>query len=346
VRRIIWVLVVGTAVLAVRTAAAQDGVQRFANLGRCMLDSGKTIEHCRVGYRTVGSLNAAHDNAVLMPTWLNGRTEDLLELVGSKPSDKRLIDTSRFYAVLLDAFSDGVSSSPSNSDVQKGVRFPAITVHDMVRAEYRVATEVLHLKHAHAVIGLSMGGEQTFEWSVDHTEFFDSAAAVIATPQLTSYDLLTHAIILDAIHADPSYKDGNYGDKEPTLRVANEVERLLHNTPKYDVERITRSQVPALFEEMGNPDRQDANDRVSQLNAIMKHDVLRGKTIDRVARESQLKWLIVVSKYDHLVYPGPALAWAKAAGAETYISDTPCGHLILDCDAHGLSKRMETFLKQ
>jgi homoserine O-acetyltransferase len=97
---------------------------------------------------------------------------------------------------------------------------------------------------------------------------------------------------------------------------------------------------------MGKPDRQDANDRVSQLNAIMKHDVLRGKTIEQAAGASRLKWMIVVSKQDHLVYPGPALAWAKAAGAETYISDTPCGHLILDCDAHVLSERMQAFLKQ
>src|SRR5689334_4748127 len=128
VKRFACVVIMSAALsVTVLPAVAEDGAQQFADLGRCTLDNGQTIEHCRVGYRTFGTLNAAGDNAVLMPTWLNGRTEDLLALVGSEPSKTRLIDSTKFYAVLLDALGDGVSSSPSNSDVQKGAEFPAIT---------------------------------------------------------------------------------------------------------------------------------------------------------------------------------------------------------------------------
>ena len=49
---------------------AQEGLQQIANLGQCKLESGQAIEDCRVGYRTYGHLNAAADNAVLVPTWL------------------------------------------------------------------------------------------------------------------------------------------------------------------------------------------------------------------------------------------------------------------------------------
>ncbi|MGB9415387.1 MAG: alpha/beta fold hydrolase [Acidobacteriaceae bacterium] len=346
-RRFACAFMMGAALLvAVVPVLAEDGAQQFADLGHCTLDSGQTIHHCRVGYRTFGTLNAAGDNAVMMPTWLNGRTEDLLSLVGSAPSKTRLIDTTKFYVVLLDALGDGVSSSPSNSDDQKGADFPAITERDMVRAEYRAVTETLHLKHAHAVVGVSMGGEQTFEWAVTYPEFFDLAVPIIGTPQLTSYDLLSHTIAEDAMLADPDYKDGKYGEKQPALKLANELLVMQLSTPQFRAEHTERNDFPAFLEEARKPERQDANDRMWQLKAVLAHDVLRGKSMDEVAKATRAKWLVIVSAHDHSVYPGPALAWAKAAGAETYISDTPCGHLIMECDAEQVSQRVEKFLAQ
>jgi homoserine O-acetyltransferase len=348
VKRLGCAWMMGVALLgASPSAGAEDGAQQFADLGRCTLDNGQTIEHCRVGYRTFGTLNAAGDNAVLMPTWLNGRTEDLLSLVGSAPSKTRLIDTTKYYAVLLDALGDGVSSSPSNSDdEQKGASFPAITERDMVRAEYRAVTEVLHLKHARAVVGISMGGEQTFEWAVTYPEFFNLAVPIIGTPQLTSYDLLSHTITEDAMLADPDYKDGKYGEKQPALKLANELLKMQLTTPQFRSEHTDRKDFPALLEEARKPERQDANDRMWQLKAVLAQDVLRGKPLEEVAKATRAKWLVIVSAHDHSVYPAPALAWAKAVGAETYISDTPCGHLIMECDAEQVSQRVEKFLAQ
>jgi homoserine O-acetyltransferase len=347
VKRFACAWVMGIVLLAALPATgAEDGAQQFVNLGRCTLDNGQTIEHCRVGYRTFGTLNAAGDNAVLMPTWLNGRTEDLLALVGSVPSKTRLINTTKYYAVLLDSLGDGVSSSPSNSDDQKGANFPAITERDMVRAEYRAVTEVLHLKHARAVVGISMGAEQTFEWTVTYPEFFNLAVSIIGTPQLTSYDLLSHTITEDAMLADPEYKDGKYGVKQPALKLANELLKMELTTPQFRAEHTDRKEFPTLLEEARKPERQDANDRMWQLKAVLAHDVLRGKSLEEVAKATRAKWLVIVSAHDHLVYPGPALAWAKAVGAETYISDTPCGHLIMECDAEQVSQRVEKFLAQ
>ena len=198
------------ALLAVLLALAVDlpaqkpggtGEQRMANLGRCTLESGAAIESCQIGYRTFGRLNAAQDNAVLVPTWLYGNTADLLNLFGDGSSPTHLIDTGKFFGIAIDAFGDGVSSSPSNSTTQQGPAFPAFTTRDMVEAEYRVVTEVLGLKHLHAVVGLSMGGEQTFVWAVTHPAFFDLAVPILGTPRLTSYDLQVKEIMLGNLNA-------------------------------------------------------------------------------------------------------------------------------------------------
>jgi len=149
---------------ALGQSAGAEGAQQFAELGSCKLESGQQITDCRIGYRTWGKLNAAGTNAVLAPTWFTGNSDGLSNaLVQSK-----IVDPAKYFVIVVDALGDGVSSSPSNSKSQPRMQFPAFTTRDMVNTEYRLATEVLKLKHLHAVIGISMGGMQTFEWMVDY----------------------------------------------------------------------------------------------------------------------------------------------------------------------------------
>jgi homoserine O-acetyltransferase len=322
---------------------AQDGVLHFAHLGTCTLVSGKVIEDCLVSYRTFGTLNAEKSNAVLMPTWLYGTSEDLIPFFGSKTSPNQLVDTSRYFGIAVDALSNGVSSSPSNSKTQHGTRFPAITITDDINAEYRVMTEVLGLRHLHAVLGLSMGGEQTFAWAVAHPEFFDLAIPILGTPRLTTYDLEVKRIMVETILADPAYDDGNYAT-EPPLKLANLFGNLVVTTPAYRNAQTPRDKREHFFDEAEAPQKIDANDRMWQLRAIMTQDVIGNKTIAEVARSVRPKFLVIVSGKDHLVNPQPALDWAAATGAPTYISNGDCAHLIMNCDAEAVSSRVRKFL--
>src|SRR5437868_1906039 len=112
------------------TALAQE--QKFADIGEFKLVSGEVIHDCKIGYRTFGKLNADMSNIVVFPTWAGGTTEELRGDVGAKG----LVDDADYFVILLDAFANGVSSSPSNSAKQPHMKFPQITVRDMVNSQY------------------------------------------------------------------------------------------------------------------------------------------------------------------------------------------------------------------
>jgi homoserine O-acetyltransferase len=335
---LVAVLLCGSALLR-----GQDGTQKIAELGQCKLESGQLIQDCRVGYRTFGQLNAAGDNAVLMPTWLYGRSGDLVSLFGDGSSPQHLVDTTRFYGIAIDAFGNGVSSSPSNSPHQQATDFPAFTLRDAVHAQYRVMTEVLHLKHLHAVVGLSMGGEQTFVWSVLYPEFFDLAVPILGTPRLTSYDLVVKQIMVESIEGDPTYAKGHY-TSEPALKLANLFGALVVTSPTLRNQETPRSQLSEYIAKAEAPQSTDANDRLWQLHAIMQQDVIGDRTLVEAAHLTRARFLVIVSGEDHLVNPQPALNWAAALGAPTYNSQGTCAHLIMNCDALAVSSRVRQFL--
>ena len=56
-----------------------------------------------------GRLNARRDNAVLVPTWHGGRSETMTFILGPD----RWVDTTRWFAILVDKPGNGVSTSPS-----------------------------------------------------------------------------------------------------------------------------------------------------------------------------------------------------------------------------------------
>jgi len=323
---------------------ANDGVQQIAELGSCPLVSGQVIEECRVGYRTFGTLNEKKDNVVIMPSWLNGRSDDLVPLFGATARPGRLVDTSKFFGIAFDAFGDGVSSSPSNSRTQHGPAFPVFTMEDMARAQYRVLTELMGIKHIHAAVGLSMGGEQVFAWVVLYPSFMDEAVPIVGTPQVTSFDLLSKQIVIDGIESDPEYKNGNY-TTEPPLKLANEIGVQMVSAPQYRNSQWQRDKFGEWIKDIEAPQRQDANDRVWQAKAIMRHDVLHGRSIADAAKASgAVKFLVIVAAEDRMVTPQPAIEWAKTVGAETYVSPGTCAHLIMNCDAEAVAQRVVRFL--
>jgi len=183
-------------------AQAQDlGDFHVAELGKCVLESGAAIDPYRLGFRTFGRLNNDHTNAILFPMWFGGKTSEL----SSKVSAGNLLDPTKYYIIAVDPFGNGVSSSPSNTKVSQS-GFPLFTIRDLVSVEHRLLTEVLHVEHPHAVVGISMGGMQAFQWAVSYPDFATKIVAIAGSPRVTSYDMLLGETVIQAIDASQECK--------------------------------------------------------------------------------------------------------------------------------------------
>jgi homoserine O-acetyltransferase len=334
------------AVLSVDFAAGQaqpatDGRQQFADLGVCKLVNEQQITGCQLGYRTWGKLNADRSNAVLFPTWFSGSTADLAGMVGAS----KLVDPAKYFLIAVDALGDGVSSSPSNSNTQPGPLFPAFAIHDMVNAEYRLATETLGLKHLHAVMGISMGGMQTFEWMVDYPDFMDEAIPIVGSPRLTGYDLLLWHSEVDALQSDPEWHNGHYTQRPPVGAVA-----ALHDMNLTTPTHYARLHPPEKFAADYTTYYSkgilpfDANDWLSQLEAMIHHDVSRGGSMEDAESHVKAHVLVVVAAQDHMVNPKPAEDFAKAIGAKVFILESDCGHISTGCEGDKMDPVVRAFL--
>ncbi len=326
--------------LAGAPAAAQQ--QLFARIGDLKLENGEVLRDCRVGYRTFGSLNSDRTNIVVMPTWASGTTEQLADNVGPG----KLADSSKHYVILIDALANGVSSSPSNSTLQPRMQFPRITIRDMVEAEHELLTKVLHIHHVKAVMGISMGGMQTFQWMLAYPDFMDKAIPIVGSPRLAPYDLLHWQAEIDTIENDPAWNNGEY-TANPGRRTGYEFGGILLTTPDYFNRTHTREQVTKEIAEAENgPAGQDANNRIRQMQAMMALNVALpfGDSLEKAAAAVTAKTLVIVGKRDHTVTPGPAIEFARLIHAELLELDDDCGHLYGNCEDQRVIDAVTKFL--
>jgi homoserine O-acetyltransferase len=325
-------------------AQALDGTQQFADLGTCKLESGEQIANCRIGYRTWGKLNADSSNAILFPTWFTWHSADIAGFVGAN----NLVDPAKYFLIAVDALGDGVSSSPSTSKTQPRMQFPAFTTHDMVATEHRLATETLHLKHLHAVMGISMGGMQTFQWIVQYPEFMDLAIPIVGSTRLTAYDLVLWHGEEDAVRTDPAWRSGNY-EKNPAIFMAHILHDMNLTTPEHYAGEVTREGFPARYVSYGLPAPEstpefDTNDRIYQLEAMIHHDIASGGRLEDAAKLVKARVLVIPSQQDHMVNPAPAIEFAKLIGAKTFLLTSNCGHIAFVCEGAKFNPVVEAFL--
>ena len=185
-----------------------QGDYELRGIGDFELEEGGTIPDLQLAVATYGTLNAARDNAILIPTWFSG-THQTWELVYI--GEGRALDPSEYFIVVVNQIGNGCSTSPHNCDSEVAMsRFPHVTIGDDVRAQEKLLRQEFGIERLFAVVGGSMGAQQTWEWAVRFPEKVLRAAPIAGTAQATPHDFLFVRTLMDALTSDPGWAGGDY----------------------------------------------------------------------------------------------------------------------------------------
>lgn len=156
-------------------------------LGDFELQSGKVLPRAHIGYAAWGTLNAAGDNAIVYPTWYTGTHHSNAPFIGAG----KALDPDRYFIVVPDMFTNGLSTSPSNSaPPYAGMDFPLVTPYDNVAAQYRLLTEHFGVKSLQLAIGSSMSGQQAYHWGAAYPDFVKRICSICGSAKTSAHNWL------------------------------------------------------------------------------------------------------------------------------------------------------------
>jgi len=206
---------------------------------RC--ERGDALPELEIAYETYGTLNAARDNAVMITPALtagahvagfHGSRENLASkgwwdaMVGpGKP-----IDTTRWF-VVCSSLLGGCSGTTGPLSIHPltgrpyGYDFPDITIGDMVEVQ-RCLLDHLGIASLHAIVGGSLGGMQSLEWSLRHPGKVRHCAVIAATASLSAQNLAFDIIARNAILHDEGWQGGHYGPSDAYLRITHAMDNF------------------------------------------------------------------------------------------------------------------------
>ncbi|QPC98984.1 homoserine O-acetyltransferase MetX [Qipengyuania soli] len=185
------------------------------------LDGGGELARVEVAYETYGDLAGDGSNAILLchaltgdqyvasPHPITGKPGWWERMVGpGKP-----IDTDRFHVICANVIGSCMGSSGPASLAEDGqpyaMRFPVITIRDMVRAHVGLL-DALGIERLHAVVGGSMGGMQALSLAANWPERAERVLVIASTSRHSAQNIAFHELGRQAVMADPRWQDGNY----------------------------------------------------------------------------------------------------------------------------------------
>ena len=199
---------------------------------------GEVLPRLRLHYATLGTphRNAAGeiDNAVLVVHWTGVDGSALLtkNYVDALFAPGRPLDAARYYLIFPDNVGHGRSSKPS--DGLKGA-FPHYGYGDMVDLQHRLVTKTLGITHLRAILGMSMGGMNAWQWAEAYPGAMDGIMPVVSQPiPISGRNILWRRIVIDAIESDPQWNRGNYTSPlQSWVRIFPVMRMMLDGVPHF-----------------------------------------------------------------------------------------------------------------
>lgn len=339
-----------------------DGTVQLVQVGSLVLESGATLPDVTLAYESWGTLNADASNAVLIQHALTGDTH-VTRGAGAEPGwweqlagPGAPVDTDKYFVVSINILGGCYGSTGPSTAAPDGrpwgSRFPLVTLRDSTAAEARLA-DALGIDSWYAVLGGSLGGARALEWAVSYPERVRRCAVISVGASSTAEQIAFAQAQTLAIRQDPNFKGGDYyGGPEPDAGLAL-ARRIAHITYRSAAEldgRFGRNaqaaeaplgagslagrgryQVESYLDHQGNKlvRRFDANSYIAITEALMSHDVTRGRgSLEQAVSRATAAFFVAAVDSDRLYFPAQSRELAEALPGDVplHVIEAPIGH--------------------
>jgi len=186
------------------------------------LDCGQTIKDFPIAYETYGKLNEEKNNAILIFHALSGDQF----VTGTNPVTNKdgwwntavgpgkAVNTEKYFIICANVLGGCMGSfGPKNLNDTDGepygLKFPVITIRDMVRAQNSLL-EHFGIKKLLSILGGSMGGMQLLQFCALYPDKTFSAVPIASTASHNAQQIALNELARQAIMSDPLWNNGNY----------------------------------------------------------------------------------------------------------------------------------------
>jgi len=348
------------------------------------LENGLDFGPITVAYETYGKLNEDKSNAILVLHALSGdaHAAGYHSAEDKKPGwwddmigPDKAFDTNKYFVISSNFLggckgTTGPSSINPETDKPYGIKFPVITVEDMVKVQKKLV-DSFGIKRLLSAAGGSMGGMQALEWSIQFPDMVQSCIVIASASRLSAQNIAFNEVGRNAIISDHNWNNGDYYEKEsPSTGLAiarmighitylseesmhQKFGRRLQDKTERDFSFDIDFQVESYLRHQGQSfvDRFDANSYLFITKAMDYFDLhQKYGSLAHAFKDSKSKFLFITFSTDWLFPPEELKNTARTLMSlekeVTYCNiDSPYGHDSFLLEVEDQTKIVKSFLK-